>query len=154
MQVKDIMTKNVITTSPDACVTEVADLMTSNRFHGIPVVEEKKLLGIITETDFYIRGTSISLPSFSSFLQDMDVASVNDFERKRFLKKIVRAKAKDIMTSPCFTVPESMSLPDLLTLYQHNEYHTLPVVNNENVIVGIVTRSDLIHLLSVSNEMG
>ena len=152
MYVKDIMTRNVISISPETLITEVADIMTKNRFHGIPVIEKGELVGIVTETDFYIRGTNISLPSFATFLQDIDTVEVKDFSKKQFLKKIIRARAKDMMTSSCVTVPEMMSLFDLLSFYQKTEYHTLPVVNEQKSMVGIVTRADLIHLLSVSSE--
>ncbi len=151
MYIKDIMTKDVIAISPETMITEVADIMTKNRFHGVPVIEKGELVGIVTETDFYIRGTNISLPSFATFLEDIDTLEVKDFEKRRFLKKVIQARAKDIMTSSCITVPETMSLSDLLSFYQKTEYHTLPVVNDQNKMVGIVTRSDLIHLLSVSS---
>jgi CBS domain-containing protein len=151
MQIKDIMTKDVIAISPETLITEVADIMSKNRFHGVPVIEKGELVGIVTETDFYIRGTNISLPSFATFLEDIDTLEVKDFEKRRFLKKVVRAKAKDIMTSLCVTVPETMNLSELLSFYQKTEYHTLPVVNDQSKMVGIVTRSDLIHLLSISS---
>jgi predicted transcriptional regulator len=64
MQVKDIMSKNVITTNPEARVSDVAKLLHQHKIHGIPVVDGKHLVGIITETDFFIKGeVEIHLPS-------------------------------------------------------------------------------------------
>lgn len=49
---KDFMTPNPITIAPDATIAEAARLMMEYKIGGLPVVEDGKLIGIITETDF------------------------------------------------------------------------------------------------------
>ncbi len=51
--VSDVMTKKVITVGPDAPIEEVARIMADNKIGGVPVVEKKKVIGIITETDLF-----------------------------------------------------------------------------------------------------
>lgn len=48
---KDFMTPNPITISPDATIAEAARLMVENKIGGLPVVDQERLVGIITETD-------------------------------------------------------------------------------------------------------
>ena len=49
-----IMTQNIITIRPDAPITEAARLMLENRVHCLPVMDNKKLVGIITESDLFL----------------------------------------------------------------------------------------------------
>jgi len=51
VKVEDVMTKELITVSPNSSLEEAADLMTENRIKKLPVVEGGKLLGIVTATD-------------------------------------------------------------------------------------------------------
>ncbi|MEK6738537.1 MAG: CBS domain-containing protein [Planctomycetota bacterium] len=52
IQVSEVMTKNVITISPDATMEDAAQIMIDKKVGGLPVVQEKtKLIGLITETD-------------------------------------------------------------------------------------------------------
>jgi len=55
MKVKDIMTKDVIFVSPETKINKVADKLIKHRIHGVPVIKEGKLVGIITETDFFTK---------------------------------------------------------------------------------------------------
>lgn len=52
IRVSEVMTKNVITISPDATMEDAAQIMIDKKVGGLPVVQEKtKLVGLITETD-------------------------------------------------------------------------------------------------------
>jgi len=51
--VSDVMTRKVITVGPDSPIEEVARIMADNKIGGVPVVEKKKVIGIITETDLF-----------------------------------------------------------------------------------------------------
>ena len=52
IKVSEVMTKNVITVTPDATIEEAAQIMIDKKVGGLPVVKEKnKLVGLITETD-------------------------------------------------------------------------------------------------------
>jgi acetoin utilization protein AcuB len=50
---KDVMTRNVLTVSPDTPIEEAARIMADNKIGGLPVVEEDRIVGIITETDLF-----------------------------------------------------------------------------------------------------
>ncbi|MDW7649884.1 MAG: CBS and ACT domain-containing protein [Bacillota bacterium] len=53
LQIKDIMAKEVLTVGPDEPIDDAAALMRENRIGGLPVVEEGKVVGMITETDIF-----------------------------------------------------------------------------------------------------
>jgi len=69
------MTKNVSFVSPDTKITDVAEIMFKNRFHGLPVLDNDKIVGIITETDFFTKdAANLYLPSYISFLKENKIA--------------------------------------------------------------------------------
>ncbi|MEN8124968.1 MAG: CBS domain-containing protein [Bacteroidota bacterium] len=51
LTIKDMMIKNPVTVSPDSTILEVSKLLASKEFHSLPVVEDGKLIGIVTTTD-------------------------------------------------------------------------------------------------------
>ena len=51
LSIKDMMIKNPLTASPKTTILEVSKLLASKEFHSLPVVEDGKLVGIITTTD-------------------------------------------------------------------------------------------------------
>ncbi len=56
MRVKDIMTKTVISVTPETSVSEALDIMTRSRVSGLPVIDEKgSLVGIVSEADLFKR---------------------------------------------------------------------------------------------------
>ena len=65
------MVTDVISVSPRTPISEVADLLFNNRFHGVPVVEKGKVAGIITEDDFFLKNyDEMYLPSYLRFLKE------------------------------------------------------------------------------------
>ena len=75
MKIKDIMTTNIISADPEMAVSKVADILFTNRFHGLPIVENKKLVGIITEDDFFLKNyDKIYLPSYLRFIEEKKIS--------------------------------------------------------------------------------
>ncbi|HLN18982.1 MAG TPA: CBS domain-containing protein [Patescibacteria group bacterium] len=143
------MSKNVVTVAPGDPVSKVAEKLYKNGFHGLPVVENKKIVGIITEDDFYIKNNySLFLPSYINFLQD--AKAINDLpeEESIKIKKILNAKASDIMSDHCVTVKEDMLVIDLLSLIKKTKFNTLPVASGDNELIGIVTLIDILGMVS------
>ena len=87
MKVKDIMKKEVIFVSPDTKINEVANVLTKNKIHGIPVIEDEKVAGIITTTDFFIKNSpNFYLPSYIDFIKDFKVKSKSSGQEKKQLE--------------------------------------------------------------------
>jgi CBS domain-containing protein len=55
VEIGDIMTRNVVTVSPDADLVDVARTMLERKIGGLPVVEDGRLVGIVTESDIFRR---------------------------------------------------------------------------------------------------
>lgn len=152
MKVEDIMTKDVVSVGPETGISEVAEILSSRRFHGVPVVENNKILGILTETDFFTKDkANIFLPSYIDFLKGTEVIDNLPREKRQKVEKLFGVKAKDIMTADCITVKKDMELGDLIDFYKKTKLTTVPVVDENGCLIGIVTLADVIELIKFNS---
>jgi CBS domain-containing protein len=143
MQVRDVMTANVISVSPDEMIQKAASVMLQNDISGLPVVDaDGILIGIVTEGDFLRReeiGTQRQRPKWFEFLLGPG----------RMAEDYVRAsgrRVEDIMTREPVTVAEDDTLETVVDLMERRHIKRLPVVRDRKP-VGIVSRANLMHAL-------
>jgi predicted transcriptional regulator len=149
MKVEDIMTKEVVSVGPETGIAEVAGILFSQRFHGVPVLENNKIVGILTETDFFTKDeANIFLPSYISFLKENKVVDNLPKDKKEKVTRLFNVKAKDIMSTNCTTVRKDMEVEDLISFYKKTKLTTLPVVDENGLLAGIVTVTDIIGLVN------
>jgi CBS domain-containing protein len=144
MRAHQIMTRQVITITPDASIVEAANTMLQNHISGLPVVDETgKLVGIISQGDFIRRaeiGTQRKRGRWVKLLLGPGrVASDFVHERGRKVGKIMTL-------DPC-TVTEDAPLEDVVSLMERNNIKRLPVMRGDQ-LVGIVTRSNLLQAVA------
>ena len=126
MAVKDFMTRKVVYISPDTTIAHAADIMRDQKLHRLPVIENDKLLGLVTE------GTiAEASPSKAT--------SLSIYEMNYLLNK---TKVKDVMIHDVVTISQYASLEDATYLMLKNKIGILPVVDNEQVY-GIITDRDI-----------
>lgn len=138
-----IMTQNVITVSPETPVTDAARIMLDNRISGLPVVEDGRLVGMVTEGDFLRRaelGTERSRPKWLQFILGTG-REASDFVQSHGRKVV------DVMTRDPVTVSEQTSLQDLVAAMEAHHVKRLPVMRDGR-LVGIVTRANLLRAIS------
>lgn len=144
MRAHQIMTKPVITVTPEATIVDAANVMLRNHVSGLPVVDAAgKLVGIVTEGDFLRRseiGTQRRRSRWLSFILGPGAAA-NDFvvEHGR--------KISEVMTPDPFTVTEDVPLPDVVDLMEAKSIKRLPVMRGEK-IVGILTRTNVLQAVA------
>jgi CBS domain-containing protein len=139
MQVKDIMTRNVISVQAGDQVLIAARLMLQNHISGLPVLDAHgALVGIVTEGDFLRRGelgTERRRPRWLEFLVGPG----------KLAEEYVHAsgrKVEEVMTPQPHTVSETDSLETVVALMERHHIKRLPVMKDGRV-VGIISRSDL-----------
>jgi CBS domain-containing protein len=138
-----IMTQNVITVSPETEVTVAAKTMLDHHISGLPVIENGKLVGIVTEGDFLRRaeiGTERKRPNWLQFLLG------SGDEAADYVQAHGR-KVADVMTRDPQTVSEDTPLQDLVTTMETQHVKRLPVMR-DGQLVGIVTRANLLRAIS------
>jgi CBS domain-containing protein len=138
MNVKDVMTSDVVTVRPETSLKDVAAILTERRISGVPVVDASgKVVGVVSEGDilFKERGPSERTGLLAWFADPYDVAEQ---------LKLAARTAGEAMTAPAKTIapwrPVSSAAAEMLD----EGVNRLPVVDDEGRLVGIVTRADLV----------
>jgi CBS domain-containing protein len=144
MQVREIMTKDVVTVAPNARVGEVASIMAERRISGVPVVDgQGRLLGIVSETDLLHRtelGTERKRKAWLAAFTDRDTLA-EEFVKSHGLL------ASEVMTRHVVTVKDDAELGEVAELLERNNIKRVPVTSNGK-LVGLVTRGDLVRALA------
>lgn len=126
MKVVDVMTKNPLVMTPDETIGKADELMSENRIRQLPVVDGSALLGIITDRD--IR----------SFLAE---SSLLDPEERAIALK---TRVRDIMTGEPLTLAPDDELQEAVELLIDEKVGGIPVVDEAEGLVGIVTYVDVL----------
>jgi CBS-domain-containing membrane protein len=143
---QDIMTREVITVSPDTDITQATKILLENRINGLPVVDEKQqLVGIVCQSDLIAQQKRIPLPSLFTLLDGyISLTSAKQFEKE--VQKIAATRVEQAMTPKPLTVRPETSLEDIASLMVEKKLHTLPVVD-KGKLVGIVGKEDMLRTL-------
>jgi CBS-domain-containing membrane protein len=147
LTVKDIMSKNIISVKPDTEILEAARLLLENRFNGLPVVDDKgKVVGIICQSDLVAQQKSLPIPTLFTFLDGfIPLTSVKKMESE--IQKIAAITVADAMTKKPVTVKPDTRIETVAALMADNKFHTLPVLDEDGILVGIVGKEDLLRTI-------
>ncbi len=146
LSVRDVMQSEVVSVGPEQKVQEVAAALMKKNIHGIPVVDrDNRVVGIVTESDFFMKDRVVlHIPSFMDIIQKTMVAKALGDADRMVMERILSAQVRDIMTAECTTVPETASLRDLLKILSSTHYKTIPVIDDDYHLIGVVTAMDVL----------
>jgi CBS domain-containing protein len=144
MRAHQIMTRPVITVTPQTTIVDAATTMLQRHISGLPVVDPTgKLVGIVSEGDFVRRGelgAQRKRGRFLAFLLGPGRAAT-DFVHEH------GRKVAEVMTPEPFTITEDTRLEDIVALMERNHVKRLPVMRGDR-IVGIVSRANLLQAVA------
>jgi len=144
MRVADVMTTEVLTVTPETPLKQVAEMLASRGISGAPVVdEERHVLGVVSEADIIVKERRVSQPDTLHRL----FHRTNGTTAKR-----AATTAGQAMTSPAVTVTAGRRVDVAAALMLDRQVNRLPVVDEHDVLVGIVTRADLVRAFVHSDE--
>lgn len=140
LKVADLMTREVMTVSPEMTVKEAARLLFEREISGLPVVDDNsKVVGMITEKEII----SMALPKYTEQLGDFDII----LDAEPFNQKIAEAgriKVKDIMRKEVLCIGEDLALAEVARLMVAKKQRRIPVVDKERKLIGIIARADIV----------
>jgi CBS-domain-containing membrane protein len=146
LTVKDIMTREIITVSPETEIIQATKLLLENRINGIPVTDETgKLVGILCQSDLIAQQKKLPIPSFFTFLDGLiPLTSMKQLEKQ--VQKIAAITVAQAMTPNPVTVKPDTDIEKVAALMVDNSFHTIPVVD-KGELVGIVGKEDILKTL-------
>ncbi len=146
MLIKDIMTKNVITVSPEMEIHKLAELFVERNISGAPVVDESgKLLGVVKEEGVIFQDKKVHLPTFISLAFGFLALGTERYNEE--IKKITASKVSSIMEKDIVTINLSTEIEDVATLMIEKEIYYLPVIDKDK-LVGVVTKKDIVRAIA------
>jgi CBS domain-containing protein len=146
LKAKDIMTRTVITVSPDMEIVHAAKILLENRINGAPVMDETgKLVGILCQSDLIAQQKKLPIPSFFTFLDGL-IALTSMKQLEKQVQKIAAVTVAQAMTPNPVTVRPETDIEAVAALMVDQSFHTIPVVE-EGELLGIVGKEDILKTL-------
>jgi CBS domain-containing protein len=145
--VRDIMTTPVVSVPSSMTVRELAALFRDRRIGGVPVVDDDRLVGIVTEGDLMALDADVQMPHFFE-LFDSIIYLGSQKKFKEQLEKASAATVAQLMTDEVETVAPDDEARVAATLMSRHKFDRVPVVEGE-AVVGIVTRHDIMKILGL-----
>jgi CBS domain-containing protein len=118
MQLKEIMTRKVKTVRPDSTLTEAANIMLAEDVGSLPVSDDAKIVGIVTDRDITIRGTAKGLDP-------------------------KQTKVSEVMTRDIHTCPAGYDVKEASKLMEDKQIRRLVIMDTDDRPIGIVSLGDL-----------
>ena len=119
MKVKDVMHKGAFWVGPDTTIADIAKLMHKNDIGAVPIGEDDKLIGMVTDRDIVCKGLT---------KENFDIR---------------RAKARDVMTSGIHCCGEEDDLDKAAAHMEEVKVRRLPVIDKNKRMVGVLSRHDI-----------
>ena len=129
---REVMTKNPVCAYPDDNVAHVARLMRSEDIGPVPIVQDdttKQLMGIVTDRDLAIKVVA----------EERDPA---------------KTRVSDVMTTEVVTCREADDIDTALHAMSTNQLRRIPVVNDGNMLVGIIAQADVATRMNNKEKTG
>lgn len=140
MRARDVMTTEVISIGPETRVGEIAALLIQRRISAVPVMDEGRLVGIVSEGDLIRRPETDTQPGASPWLTLLTGPGVVP---DRFAKAHGRT-AREVMTREVVTVAPDTPLEEVARILEARRIKRVPVVERGR-LVGILSRANLLH---------
>lgn len=129
MNVEDVMTRDVVTLTPEHTLLDAINLLRSKRIRHLPIVEGQKLVGIVTDRDVK-RATPSVLAGVTK----------DDYDNS-----LLTIKVSQLMTREPTTVLGKSALKNAVEIFINRKVGALPVVD-EGHLVGILTEIDILRV--------
>ena len=153
MKARDLMTREVVSTSPETPVRDIAALLSAHGISAVPVIDETgTVAGMVSEGDLIGRRQTerekrrewwLVMLAEGEALSDTFLASLRTPDRT----------ARDVMSRPVIQITEETEAPEIAAFLAQHRIRRVPVVRGSR-IVGIVSRADLLRALATIGNTG
>ena len=148
--VREVMSRDPITVTPDTGVEELVRLLGEKDLPGVPVVDSGgHVIGMVTESDLVMTdddGEDLHIPHYIELMGGLiPLEPLRKFEER--LKKAAAATVEDMMTTPAVAVEADDPVRKAGRLIAESGHNHLPV-EEDGHLVGIVTRADVLRAIA------
>ena len=148
---KDIMTTQLTVLDPDMDFTAAAKILLDNHFNGAPVVNaEGKLVGILCQSDLVAQHKKLPVPTLITLLDSFIQLSPSKQLEKQ-ASKIAALTVGEAMTADPVTVKPDSTIDTIAALMVDSNLHTLPVLE-DGQLIGIIGKEDVLRTLLIEGK--
>jgi CBS domain-containing protein len=149
----DVMQTDVPTLAKGDSVARVAKLMADSGVPGLVVLEDGVIVGIITESDLVTRQSDFTPPGVTSVLDAVFTTDAGwDYDEE--IRRALAMTAADLMSHPVYSIRSRATLGEIATLMHQYGINPVPVVDDNERLVGIVSRADIVRVIAVLESDG
>jgi CBS-domain-containing membrane protein len=142
--VDDLMTHDVTSVRADTPFKEIAEILTEQEISAVPVLDgSDRLIGLVSEADLLRKEAALADPEG----RGPAPRSASEFE-----PGIAAATAKDVMTTPVRTAHSGWSMVEAARAMKQHGVKRLPVVDDMDHVIGMVSRRDLLRVFLRSDR--
>ncbi|MEM7581462.1 MAG: CBS domain-containing protein [Mastigocoleus sp.] len=150
--VADIMTHNPTTVRQETPLQDAIKILAEKKISGLPVIDDTgNLVGVISETDLMWQETGVTPPAYIMLL-DSVIYLQNPATYERDLHKALGQTVGEVMSKNPITVSPEGSVKKAAQLMHDRTIRRLPVVDSNGLLVGILTRGDIIKAMAASDD--
>jgi CBS domain-containing protein len=143
LSVQDLMTRDVVTTSPTTPIKDVAMLLVEHRISGVPVVDEGgRVVGVVSEGDLVVKQgpDAVERRPLARIFGDSSSTRAQ-------VAKISALTAGDAMSAPAITIGVDTPIAEAASTMTRRRVNRLPVMDGE-ALVGVISRADIVRVFA------
>ena len=157
LKVKQIMSRRVITVTPDTLVKDASALLVLKNISGVPVVDGQRIVGMFSEADVLrsLKTTKMDLKLIYPSISPLGIAFQEEVTQREIIdayNEIGKKEVKEVMSRDVDTVGPETALNEIIGKMVQKGVITVPVVD-KGTIVGVVTRGDVIRGLALEQPL-
>ncbi|MDR9435648.1 MAG: CBS domain-containing protein [Thiohalophilus sp.] len=143
LTVREIMTSDIMTVTPDTSLSDAARILVEKRISGLPVTDnDGKLVGVVTEADFLCAmGIPCHHPTHSVW------QTLENLFRHPPRTADMPSRVSDIMVTRVVSIQENQTLDDVIEQMKKHHIKRVIVTDDQEQVNGIITRSNLVQVL-------
>jgi CBS-domain-containing membrane protein len=145
-KVADVMTRDVITVTPETPLRDLASILSEKNINGVPVVDDKgNVLGVVCESDLVNQNKPLHIPTVFVIL-DSVIPMENPWRLQKEFKRLAATTVGDIYSYPAVSISPDTDLSEVARIMSERKFYTLPVIEGGK-LVGVVGKADVIRSL-------
>lgn len=145
LKARDIMNEVVVACVPDTRVEDVVRKLAEHDISGMPVIDaRKRVVGIVSESDLLLAD-ELEPPRVKAALYGLYIMP------ERVMEEAARSRGvlvSDVMTKKVISFRPDDNVRDIARRMQQERINRVPIVDDDGVLVGILTRADIIKALA------
>jgi CBS domain-containing protein len=142
------MNRELLTVTPSTPISDAVKLLVDRHIGGLPVIDDAgKLVGVISESDLMWREQGVEQPPYMLFLGGI-IYFQNPLTYDRDLHKALGQTVGEVMTPHAISITADTTLPEAARIMHDKKLHRLPVVDEHQHPIGIITEGDIVRAIA------